>query len=135
MNEQISINAPVYECSYGWQNTKNTWCKILFSSSKSRAYDSQCNGIYKYAKCNHAASCFQCQIKKIHPLPPYVGQLYVLARFLPNPTTKFSYYDTWLQHLQTQQICIRNIHPLLPLIQYCSRFLLLRPPTSCSLIS
>ena len=117
MNEQISINAPVYECSYSRQKAKNTKCKILFSSSKSRAYDSQCNGIYKYAKCNHAASCFQCQIKKIHPLPPYVGQLYVLVRFLPNPTTKFSYYDTWLQHPQNQQIYKVNIHPRLLLIQ------------------
>ena len=133
-NEKIPINTPVYECSYSRQNTKNAGYKILFPSSKSRAYDSQYNGICEYTKCNHAVSGFQCQIKKIHPLPPYV-ELYVLTRFLPNPTTKFSYYDTWLQHLQTQQIGIRNIHPLLPLIQYCSHFLLLRPPTSCSLIS
>ena len=47
MNEQISINAPVYECSYSRQKAKNTEYKILFSSSKSRAYDSQCNGIYR----------------------------------------------------------------------------------------
>ena len=40
MNEQISINAPVYECSYSRQNTKNTGYKILFSSSKSKTYDS-----------------------------------------------------------------------------------------------
>ena len=134
-NEKIPINTPVYECSYSRQNTKNAGYKILFSSSKSRAYDSQYNGICEYTKCNYAVSGFQCQIKKIHPLPPYVEQLYVLTRSLPNPTTKFSYYDTWLQHFQTQQIGIRNIHPLLPLIQYCSHFLLLRPPTSCSLIS
>lgn len=70
MNEKISINAPMYECSYSRQNTKNAEFKILFSSSKSRAYDSQYNGIYKYSECNHAVSGFQCQIEKIHPLPP-----------------------------------------------------------------
>ena len=78
MNEQISINAPVYECSYSRQKAKNTEYKILFSSSKSRAYDSQCNGIYEYSKSNHAVSGFQCQIKKIHSHLPSCSLLFLL---------------------------------------------------------
>ena len=94
----LSNNPYTAYWDYFWSYSRDAYiynASISIGNPNSRLYSNAC-------------------LKTVKKLSPSSN---IAFRFLPNPTTKFSYYDTWLQHLQTQQIGIRNIHPLLPLIQ------------------